>query len=47
MGDVNKLLGSERDHFMVRRDAAKYDERCRYVFCDELAEYKFYPDVVT
>ena len=43
MTNVNKLLGSEREHFMVRRDAAKYDECGRYVFGDELAEYTFYP----
>lgn len=44
MDDCMKI-DSERHHFMMCWDAAKYEDGTRYVFCDELEDYTFHPYV--
>lgn len=36
-------VDSERHHFMMYWDVAKYEDGTRYVFCDELEDYTFHP----
>ena len=45
MADVRMQVDSERHHFMMYWDVAKYEDGTRYVFCDELEDYTFHPYV--
>lgn len=41
--DACVKVDSERHHFMMYWNVAKYEDGARYVFCDELEDYTFYP----
>ena len=43
--DACMKIDSERHHFMMYWDVAKYEDGTRYVFCDELEDYTFHPYV--
>lgn len=43
--DTCMKINSERHHFMMYWNVAKYGDGTRYVFCDELEEYTFHPYV--
>ena len=45
MADACMKVDSERHHFMMYWDVAKYEDGTRYVFCDELEDYTFHPYV--
>ena len=47
MADVCRKVDSERHHFMMYWNVAKYEDGTRYVCCDELEDYTFYPYVGT
>ena len=45
MADACMKVDSERHHFMMYWNVAKYEDGTRYVFCDELEDYTFHPYV--
>lgn len=45
MADACMKVDSERHHFIMYWNVAKYEDGTRYVFCDELEDYTFHPYV--
>ena len=45
MADSYMKIGSERYYFNMYQNVERFDNGIKYVFCDELEEYTFHPDV--